>query len=342
MALIDIIKYDATKDEEVVQKFIKEEIKLGSQLIVNQAQDAIFVRSGEVFDTFGPGTHTLSTANIPLLNKVVNLPFGGLSPFSAEVWFVNKTTKRNLKWGTKNPIPIIDPKLGFPISLRAFGKWGYEIVESKSFLRKLVGTLNKINANTIENFFETFLMQNFSDITSELIIKSKFSIFEINSQLNELSFAINQSSSDELIKYGIKITNFDIANINIPSEEKKKIQEVLAKKMEIEQISKAEISHAYTVMRSFDTMEKAAENEGGSAGQLMGAGLGLGLGFGAGAQAGKNLGENLSVENTKESSNTQKTVSHEDRLMKIKNLLDKKLIDETEYKKLKQKILDEI
>tara|TARA_B100000315_G_C14510111_1_gene556567 strand:- start:10 stop:417 length:408 start_codon:yes stop_codon:yes gene_type:complete len=124
------------------------------------------VRSGEVYDVFGPGTHTLSTANIPLLNKIVNLPFGGNTPFSAEVWFVNKTTKRGLKWGTMQPIPLLDPKLGFPISLRAFGNWGFEVIEPKSLLRKIVGTLNMISSKTIEEDFLAIILQIFSDSAS--------------------------------------------------------------------------------------------------------------------------------------------------------------------------------
>ncbi len=342
MALIDVIKYDATNNEEVVQKFNKDEIKLGSQLIVNQAQDAIFVRSGEVFDVFGPGTHTLSTANIPLLNKIINLPFGGDSPFSAEVWFINKTTKRDLKWGTPNPIPLLDPSFNFPISVRAFGTWGYEIIESKSFLRKLVGTLNEVNSETIDSYFIGTLLKTFTDITSEIIAIDKISIFGINAKLIEISNSSSESLKNEFLEYGINLSNFDVVNINIPEDEKEKIQEVMAKKMEIEQIGKADISNAYTVMRSFDTMEKAADNQGGSAGQMMGAGLGLGLGFGAGAPMGQNIGKNMSTETDTNKPVSQSESSIEDKLTKIKNLYEKKLIDQVEYEKLKNKILDAI
>ena len=347
MALIDVIKFDATLDEHLVQKHPKDKIKLGSQLIVNQAQDAIFVRSGEIFDVFGPGTHTLSTANIPLLNKVINLPFGGDTPFSAEVWFVNKTTKRDLKWGTLQPISLLDPKLDYPISLRAFGNWGFEVIEPKSLLRRIVGTLSTVTSTTIDSYFIAVLLQIFTDATSEKIVQEKISIFEINTKLIELSDSASVLINEEFNKYGLKLVNFDIININIPKKEKEQIQEVLAKKMEIEQIGKAEISQAYTVMRSFDTMETAASNEGGGAGQLMGAGLGFGLGFGAGAPMGQQMGKNLSTEskNSEEGTSTDSKSGNEEptieeKLIKIKSLLEKNLITEKEHDKLKQKILD--
>jgi membrane protease subunit (stomatin/prohibitin family) len=76
---------------------------MGAQLIVNESQEALFFKGGKALDVFGPGTHTLSSSNVPILQKLINLPFGGQTPFTAEVWFVNKTVKRNLKWEPKHP-----------------------------------------------------------------------------------------------------------------------------------------------------------------------------------------------------------------------------------------------
>jgi membrane protease subunit (stomatin/prohibitin family) len=109
VAIIDRIKFDAPTDDILAWKFPSDDLKLGSQFVVNQSQDAVFLKGGRVFDLFGPGRHTLSTANLPLLSAVVNLPFGNETPFAAEIWFVNKTVKRDLKWGTSAPIPLIDP-----------------------------------------------------------------------------------------------------------------------------------------------------------------------------------------------------------------------------------------
>jgi membrane protease subunit (stomatin/prohibitin family) len=96
-------------DDILAWKFPSDDLKLGSQFVVNQSQDAVFLKGGRVFDLSGPGRHTLSTANLPLLSAVVNLPFGNETPFAAEIWFVNKTVKRDLKWGTSARIPLIDP-----------------------------------------------------------------------------------------------------------------------------------------------------------------------------------------------------------------------------------------
>jgi membrane protease subunit (stomatin/prohibitin family) len=110
-ALIDGIKYDGPQDGSpwLVYKYPSEKFVLGSQLIVNQGQEALFFKGGEALDLFGAGTHTLQTGNLPLLNKLVNLPFGGDTPFTAEIYYINKTSKLNMNWGTQNPFPVEDP-----------------------------------------------------------------------------------------------------------------------------------------------------------------------------------------------------------------------------------------
>ncbi|WP_322176284.1 SPFH domain-containing protein [Acutalibacter caecimuris] len=95
----------------LIHKYPSEQFVLGSQLIVNQGQEALFFKGGEALDLFGPGTHTLSTGNLPLLYKLVNLPFGGKTPFSAEIYYINTTDNIDMKWGTSTPIPLEDPRL---------------------------------------------------------------------------------------------------------------------------------------------------------------------------------------------------------------------------------------
>ena len=109
MAIIDVVKCEMN-DSELCEKFYSEDLRLGSQLVVYPSQVAIFVKGGQIFDIFEAGTYTLKTNNIPLLNKIINLPFGGDSPFQAEVWFLNLTAKLDIKWGTMTPIQLEDPK----------------------------------------------------------------------------------------------------------------------------------------------------------------------------------------------------------------------------------------
>ena len=335
MALIDRIKFDAPSDNILVWKFPSEELKLGSQLIVNQSQEALFLKGGQVCDLFGPGTYTLTSGNLPLLNKLVNLPFGGKTPFTAEVWFINKSVKRDLKWGTPSPIPLIDPTYNYPISVRAFGRWGLRVQDSRCFALQIVDSQVMIDSAKILEYFIGEIHQRFSAALAKFIHEEKTSIFEINVKLNELSQYSFTAINPEFARFGIELINFNVESVNIPDDEKAKFQNVLGRRMEIDQISQAKVGQAYTTMRTFDTLEKAAENPGGGAGALLAGGLGLGIGVGAGAPLGKQLGESLNVA----PEGGQNTV---ERLQTLKRMLDEKLISKKEFDAKKKAILDSI
>ena len=169
MALSSVLKYEANDDSELVWKHPSDRILIGSQLIVGEGQQAIFVKGGQALDTFSPGTHTLITGNLPFLEKVINLPFSGKTPFVAELWFVNTTVKRDYQWGPPSPIPIMDKNLGFPVSVRAFGKWGVRIRDIHSFFTQIVGTKSFTSSNDVKNYFIGEVVQGFSKQIGEFI-----------------------------------------------------------------------------------------------------------------------------------------------------------------------------
>lgn len=336
MAIIDRIKYDAGTDTILVWKFPGEELRLGTQLIVNQSQEAVFVKGGQVVDVFGPGTHTLSTGNLPLLNKIVNFPFGGKTPFTAEVWYVNKIVKRDLKWGTKGPIQIIDPIYNYPVSVRAFGQWGMRIDNSRSFVAQIVGTLHTTDTARIEEYFGGEILQRLSDALAKYFVEKAVSVFQVSAKLNELSAFTHSGISPEFDRFGIEIINFNVERISIPPEEQQKFQEILAKRMEIDQLSQAKVGQGYIAARTFDTLEKAAQNEGGAAGNMLAGGLGLGMGLGAGVQVGQQVGQNLNIQGQ---SNSPATDDPMEKLAKLKKMVDAGLITQDDFEKKKANIL---
>lgn len=342
MAILDRIKYDASSDDAMAWKFQSDGISLGAQLIVNESQEAIFFKGGKALDTFGPGTHTLTSGNIPLLSKLINLPFGGKTPFAAEVWYVNKTVKRDLKWGTPGPIQVIDPLYNYPVSVRAFGRWGMRVLDARSFLVQLIGTQvsstdkDYISSDSLENYFLGEIIQRLSDALAKFFVNGNISVFQASAKINELSLFIAGDVAPELQRFGIELVNFNVERISIPEEEQKKFQEILGRRMEIEQISQSRVGQAYMTMRSFDTLEKAAENEGGTTGQLIGAGLGVGAGLGAGVPLGQQLGGTIGAGLAQPQSPTDPTV----KLQKLQQMLEAKVITQEDYDQKKRQILD--
>jgi membrane protease subunit (stomatin/prohibitin family) len=283
---IDVIKYDGLNDE-LIWKFPYENISVGAQLIVNQSQEAIFLKGGVVCDIFGPGTHTLDANNIPILQKLINLPFGGRTPFTAEVWFVSKTVKRNLKWGTKTPVKLRDPLWGILIPVRGYGEYGVQITDSSAFLTQIVGTQHITTTEDVIDQFKGLILTKVTDSISKYIVDKKVSVIDIPAQLDEISFLCKSRIQEEFSIYGISITNLYVSSINYPDDDPgvQQINQAIANRMQrnIE-------GFTYQQERSFDVLQSAAGNEG-SAGNVMGAGMGLGMGVGIGNVFGAQFGQ---------------------------------------------------
>lgn len=298
MAIVNIIKYDGGIDE-FIWKYPYEEIGTWTQLVVNEAQEAILVKDGKICDIFQPGRYTLETKNIPILNKIINLPFGAESPFKVEVWFVNKRVNLDIKWGTFTPIQLQDPKYGIFIPIRSFGQFGIKIKDSRTFFIKLIGSKNSFKKDEINNYFRGIYLAKVKDIISSYIVSKKISILEINSYIMELSEYIKISIFPLFEEYGISLINFFVNDINVPEEDEsvKKLKLALAKRAEMDIVG-----YNYLQERSFDTLEGAAKNSstGGVSGNFIGAGIGMAMGIGLGNTFNENFNSNLL---TKESDN---------------------------------------
>jgi len=343
MALIDRVKYDALDDSLFVWKYPSEALKIGSQVIVNQSQKVVFVKGGEVLDVLEAGTHTLNTGNIPLLDKIINFPFGGDTPFTAEVWYVNLIAKRDLKWGTPQPIQLLDPQIGFPMRLRAFGQWGVRIENPRSFVMQLVGSQTGADASKVHSYFIGEINQKLTHILSNAVIGNKLSILNINTAISQLSELVLKEITMEFNRFGVEVINFNIESINIPEEDLAKIQNVFEKKMEVEQLSKVEIGGAYAAVKSFDILGTASENAG-DGGSSLGDMLGVGIGLGAGLPLGQQLGQQMQVEQHSVAGpkEAQDSNSPKERLKLLKELFMDDIISSEEFEKRKKEILSEI
>jgi membrane protease subunit (stomatin/prohibitin family) len=286
--LIDRVKFDGTQDQ-VIWKFPHDNLTTKGQIIVNQSQQAVFFKEGAYLDTFGPGTHTLSTDNIPILQNLINLPFGGESPFTAEVWYVNCRVFKENFFGTQTPISVRDPEYRFTIPIRAFGQYSFKIVDCKKFMETIVGTQFNITTEDIQEKFQGPLMSKLKDRIAEYAIDKKISVLDMPAKADEIGEEAKKLIQKSFNDFGIELVELFIESINYPEDDPnvQKINEAFANKLtrDIEGTS-------YAQERQFDIMDNAAQNEGMS-GTAMGMGMGAGMGASMGASMGNMANNNL-------------------------------------------------
>ena len=278
MALVNVVRYENHPDE-VVGKYAEDDIRLGSQLIVYPAQTAFFVRGGKILDEFTSGTYTICSENIPLLNKIVNLPFGKESPFGAEVWFVNQTTMLDCTWGTAAPIQIEDPKYGVIVPVRAYGQYGFRVSNPRLFLEGFVGNMPSFDTETLGNYFRGVIQSRLSSIISDAMLAVDATVVNIGSKTTELSDNAQRLLQPVFDKYGIELQLFTVVAVTVNEGDAsfQRLKEAIDAKAEMRIIG----NENYQMRRSFDVLEKAAGNTGGGA---MNAAVGIGAGVGIGSQ----------------------------------------------------------
>lgn len=282
MAIIDRVKWDGSPSQ-LAWKYPSQELSTGTQLIVNESQVAFVVRDGVYEGPFGAGRHTLSTSNLPLLRKLVGLPFGGQSPFSAEVWFVNLASTLDVRWGTPDPIQLQDPKFGIMVPVRAFGQYGIRIDDPKLFLMSLVGTARSMDAATLAEYFRAMNTTRIKTAIAGAVGESGVSVLEISTRLDALSITLKSALAVEMAKYGVALTEFSIESINVPEADPavQTLKAALARRAEMNIVG-----FDYQQERRFDVLQTAAGNQG-SAGTVLGAGMGLAMGSALGASVGQ-------------------------------------------------------
>lgn len=292
MALIQIVQWDNSlnTNDVLAWQYVNpknpaksDELGNWTQLIVREAQEAILFRNGQALDLFGPGKHTLSTDNLPILRRIINLPTGGESAFKAFVWFVNKASMLDIKWGTQNPLLLRDPEYQIPVYVRAYGQFGIRIKDSRQFVLKLAGNKSSLTRADVEAYFKGLILSRMGDMLSTYIANKKVSIFDINSYLEDMSNEAVGKISPEFGQFGIEPLNFYFGSVNVVDDDEgiKKLKSAMA-----ERATMNVMGYNYQQKRSFDVMESAARNEGGGS-ALMGAGVGLGAGMGMGGAFGQ-------------------------------------------------------
>lgn len=340
VALIDRVKYEGPDASSVlVWKWPGEDLVLGTQLIVGPSQEALFVKGGQALDVFGPGTHTLATENIPLLRKLVNLPFGGKTPFTAEIYYVNKHAKLDMKWGTADPLRVQDPTYHVILPVRSFGQMGIRVTDTRSFITQIVGTLGNWSSDRLSQYFDGLIVTRVKDTIAKYIVERRISVMEIGSKLDELSRFVGEAVSEEFGRFGVEIVNFYVMSVNVPSDDPsvKRLQEIMVNRAEFEQLGQA-----YRVKRTFDTLDRLADNSASGGAALLAEGLGLGLGVTAGARVGDLVSDAFSRGGPEVGQTSTPTADPAQRLAKLKSLLEAGLITQADYDERKRKILEEI
>ncbi|MEE8357450.1 MAG: SPFH domain-containing protein, partial [Anaerolineales bacterium] len=267
--IFDIIEYPNEMQDELIHRFPEGEsgdFRIGSQVIVRESQTAVFFRDGKALDTFGPGRHTITTANIPLLIDVIEKAFSGKTPFTAEVYFVSRREFPDEKWGTPQPIIVKNPGMGLGVALlKGFGTYGYQISEPQQFVTQLVGAQGIFRTQDIESRLRHILLNTMTDLLGETAREND--VTDLIGMLSEISAGVRAKANDQFAALGLELKTFLIANLMPSKQSVQELRDMGVLDME-----------TYTRLQAADALLEAAQNPSGGAGLTAGIGAGMGVG----------------------------------------------------------------
>ena len=268
--IFDIVQFVDETSTEMVHRIPERgsgDFRIGSQVIVRDSQAAVFFRDGRALDVFGPGPHTIATANIPYLVDLVGKAFSGETPFKAEVYFVSLREFTDLKWGTPTPITIPDPVLRMA-RVQARGSFGVQIADPQLFVNKMVGTQGIYRTPDIQGFLRSMILTKLTDLVGEM----GKSVLELAGMAEELTMGVRAKTAEEFAARGLNLTSVYVEYIG-PTEDTAKAIDEAASMGALGDMS------AYMQFQAARAMRDAAQQPGGEAGT--GVGLGAGIGMGA-------------------------------------------------------------
>jgi excisionase family DNA binding protein len=267
--IFDVVEYTDEMRDEIVHRFPETgygDFRIGSQVIVRESQNAVFFRDGNALDVFGPGRHTIATANIPRVIDFVGRAFNDRTPFTAEVYYVAMREFADKKWGTPQPIIVRNPGMGLGVALlQGFGTYSFQVEDPQQFVTQVVGAQGVFRTRDIENRLRDVLISDLTDLLGETAASR--SVVELIGLVNEMSAGVRAKAQDHFSSLGLTLKSFIIANLK-PSE--KSAEELRAMGMLDMQ--------TYTQLQAADAMRDAAQNPSGGAGLTAGIGAGLGVG----------------------------------------------------------------
>jgi membrane protease subunit (stomatin/prohibitin family) len=282
--ILEVIEYLDPTGQEIVHRVPEEgsgEIVLGSQCIVRENQVAIFFRDGRALDMLGPGRHTLTTLNIPLLVNYLKIPFGSKSPFRAEVVFVNLKDYLDLSWVAPKPLAFRDDEFGM-VRLGTRGKFAFQVALPQLFVNQIVGTQGLYGTGDILGFLQSILVSRLTDLLGEI----QTSLLDLPAHYDEMGAGLRAKASSDFEALGLLLKSVFLTAVDIPPEVEKAIDE---------RASMGAIGdmQAYMQFKAARALGDAARVGGGEGGSFAGMGVGLGAGLGLGTAMAGAIGQAL-------------------------------------------------
>jgi len=312
-------------DNYLIWKHPNRNLSIGSQIIVNESEEALLFENGQLLHVLKAGKHKINSGNIPGLDGIMRRSVGNTSVIRIDTWFVNKIVSTDYKWGIQLQVKDNTHQLLVPVG--SYGSILLKIEDPASFVIQVVGKNERLKKEELKNFILPCIERGLKEFIAERIKEGKLDVFNIETILGKASKNVQASLKDVFEKYGLTVVDFFVQGIQVQGEspEYKKIKESLADAASLKIRAKAasEAKGFYKDQNDLDLLTKSAEE----------------------SQSLTTVSKTTSNEynnSSNKSITSDGSVNLKDKLEYLRELLDSGLITKAEYDKKRFKLLDQI
>jgi len=330
---IDVLQWNEETEGVLAWRFPMQdfEIQNGAILNVRESQIAVFVNEGVIADVFGPGTHKLTTQTLPVLTNLRNWDKFFDSPFKSDVYYFSTRLQTGRKWGTPQPITIRDKDFDM-IRVRAFGMFSYRVADPRKFFTEISGTREVYTRDEVEEQLRGILMATMASSLGG----GNVAFLDMAANQALMAQSVKGDLASAFARYGIGLDEFNVASVSLPEELQAALDERISAGMKGG--LSADKMAGFTKFNVASSIPLAAQNEGGLAG--------IGAGLGAGAMLGQAMAQGMAGVTGQQAAPAAPAApaeaSIEERLAKLKGLLDKGLISAADYDSTKAELLKKL
>ncbi|SHH17935.1 SPFH domain-containing protein [Massilia sp. CF038] len=327
---IDVLQWNEETEGVLAWRFPMQdfEIQNGAILNVRESQVAVFVNEGVIADVFGPGTHKLTTQTLPILTNLKNWDKFFDSPFKSDVYYFSTRVQTGRKWGTPQPITIRDKDFDM-IRVRAFGMFSYRVADARKFFTEISGTREVYTRDEVEEQLRGLLMATMASSLGG----ANVAFLDMAANQALMAQSVKGDLAAAFARYGIGLDEFNVASVSLPEELQAALDERISAGMKGG--LSADKMAGFTKFNVASSIPLAAQNEGGLAG--------IGAGLGAGAMLGQAMAQGMASATAQPAAPAAAAeVPIEERLAKLKGLLDKGLISAADYDSTKAELLKKL
>ena len=332
---IDVLQWNEEAEGVLAWRFPMQdfEIQNGAILNVRESQVAVFVNEGTIADVFGPGTHKLTTNTLPVLTNLRNWDKLFDSPFKSDVYFFSTRVQTGRKWGTPQPITIRDKDFDM-IRVRAFGMFSYRVADARKFFTEISGTRAMFTRDQVEDQLRGIMLATMASSLGS----SNVAFLDMAANQALMAQQVKGDLATAFARYGVGLDEFNVASVSLPEELQAALDERIGAGMKGGM--SADKMAGFTKFQVASSIPLAAQNEGGLAG--LGASLGAGVAVGQAMTQGFNAAAPQQSAAPAPAAPATVEESIEERLGKLKGLLDKGLISAVDYDRTKEEMLKKL